>query len=112
MEDKRHLRINQNQLNFKNNLSEQTETSSYHQLKVFQRFGFQRLFGEVFFPLILMTIVPLATLTLWFVCRNHGGSFVDFFQSIKCFRTTFYEITLGQWKGSLISVYDYIFVPL
>jgi len=77
------------------------ESSAYHQLKVFQRYGFQRLFGEVLFPLALMIVVPLSTMTLWHICRHHDGSISNFFAS----KATLYDVTIAQWNNSFFALY-------
>lgn len=97
---KRSLKTNQD-INNNNVKSANPESSTYHQLKVFQRYGFQRLAGEIFVPLFLMIIIPLATMTLWHICRHHAGSISSFLMSPP----SFYEITLGQWNNSLFALY-------
>jgi 7-dehydrocholesterol reductase len=85
-----------------NNIQEKAETSSsYHQLTLFQRYGFQRIFGEVLVPLFIQIIVPISTMTLWHICRHHSGSILDFLAS----KSTWYEITFGQWQGSFFALY-------
>jgi len=86
--------------------NEPKELSAHHQLKVFQRFGFQKVFGEVFFPLFLMTLIPVTTMVLWHVCRHHSGSLNNFYQANKDDTVAaFKKVVLAEWKGSSFPVY-------
>ena len=82
------------------NESEKKDTA-YHQLRVFQRYGVQRIFSEILIPLSLMIVVPLSTMLLWHICRHHAGSVSQFVSSSWSLR----EITLGQWTGSFFALY-------
>lgn len=80
-------------------------SNGYHKLKVFQRFGIQKIFGEIFVPLFLMISVPVSTMTLWYICRYKNGNITELLESKEPASQLIYNILFGQWDGSLFPIY-------
>lgn len=79
--------------------------ASYHRLKVFQRFGLQKIISEVFFPIFLMLSVPISTMSLWYICRYEHGNLTEFLSSELSWTDLMYEVLFNQWHGSLFPIY-------
>ena len=72
---------------------------TYHKLKEFKRSGIFYILNEYFVPLLLLICMPILSMSLWYICKNYKGSFLDFFRTDKSVVELLYDILFNQWTG-------------
>ena len=85
--------------------SDTSAGAAYHRLKVFERFGLQKIFSEVFVPIFLMLSVPVSTMTLWYICRYKNGNITEFLETDLSLKDLMYDVLFNQWHGSIFPIY-------
>lgn len=85
--------------------SSQKKNQAYHKLKVFKRYGFQRFFGEVIVPILLMVLIPFITIALWHICRYYKGNLIELYNYNPSGNIIAEMIEYNVWRGSLFPIF-------
>ena len=86
------------------------EKNNYHEVKIYRRYGFNRIFGEVIVPLLLFCSIPIMSLTIWYINAKCKGDLVEFYKILRQFTSVyqgFDEIILKRFyltKFALLTV--------
>ena len=83
-----------------NNINTANEKSSYHEVGIYRRYGLNKVFGEIITPLLLLSAIPILTLTIWYICAKCNGNLIEFYNVASNFPTLYdcvYEIILKRF---------------
>ena len=78
-----------NKVNLNDNNDSNEKNKNYHEVKIYRRYGFNRIFGEVVVPLLLFCSIPLMSFTIWYINAKCKGDLMEFYNIVRQFTSVY-----------------------